>query len=96
MRRGRFALRRVRCIRAHGTWSAATGAAATTGITVEDFDYWLTHGGTGGWIVNRKPTAEAGWDAEPPPTRYRARLIWHDFERELITREQAEELLRGL
>jgi hypothetical protein len=41
-------------------------------VTVEGFDYWLTHGGSGGWIVNRKPTAEAGWDGEPPPTRDRA------------------------
>ena len=63
-------------------------------VTVDGFDYWLTHGGADGWIVNRKPTAEAGWDAEPPPTRDPRELIWHDVERELISREQAEELLR--
>jgi hypothetical protein len=65
-------------------------------VTVDGFDYWLTHGGADGWIVNRKPTAEAGWDAEPPPTRDPRELIWHDVERELISREQAEELLRDL
>ncbi len=65
-------------------------------VTVDEYDYWLTHGGGDGWLVNRKRTAEAGWDAEPPPTRDPRELIWHDVERELISREQAEELLSGL
>jgi hypothetical protein len=64
--------------------------------TVDGWDYWLTHSGAGGWIVNRKPTAQAGWDAEPPPTRDPRELIWHDVERELISRERADELLRDL
>jgi hypothetical protein len=35
------------------------------------------------------------WD-DVPPTRDKRELIWHDLERELISKEQAEELLRGL
>ena len=65
-------------------------------VTIDEYDYWLTHGGDAGWIVNRKRTAEAGWDAEPPPTRDQRELIWHDVERELISRERAEELVSGL
>lgn len=57
-------------------------------VTVDGFDYWLTHGGEDGWIVNRKSTAEAGSDSEPPPTRDPRELIWHDVERELISRGQ--------
>jgi hypothetical protein len=33
-------------------------------VTVDDFDYWLTRGNDSGWIINRKPSAEAGWDEE--------------------------------
>lgn len=51
--------------------------------------------GADGWIVNRKRSAEAGWD-DVPPTRDPRELIWHDVERELIGRERAEELLRDL
>ena len=65
-------------------------------VTIDEYDYWLTHGGDAGWIVNRKRTDEAGWDAEPPPTRDARELIWHDVERELISRERAEELVSGL
>jgi hypothetical protein len=64
-------------------------------VTVDGWDYWLTHAGADGWIVNRKRSAEAGWD-DIPPTRDPRELIWHDVERELISREQAEELLRQL
>jgi hypothetical protein len=64
-------------------------------VEVDQWAYWLTHAGTGGWIVNRKRSAEAGWD-DVPPTRDRHELIWHDVERELISRERAEELLREL
>jgi hypothetical protein len=31
-----------------------------------------------------------------PPTRHKRELIWHDVERELISAERADELLRGL
>jgi hypothetical protein len=31
-------------------------------VTVDDFDYWLTWAGDAGHIINRKPSAEAGWD----------------------------------
>ena len=31
-------------------------------IPVDAHDYWLTHGGDAGSIINRKPSAEAGWD----------------------------------
>jgi hypothetical protein len=34
-------------------------------VEVEERTYWLTWGRGGGHIVNRKPTAEAGWDDEP-------------------------------
>jgi hypothetical protein len=63
-------------------------------VTVDDHDYFLTHAGDAGWIVNRKPTATAGWDAEPPPTHDPREVVWHDVERELITRAQAETKLR--
>jgi hypothetical protein len=33
-------------------------------VPVDDFDYWLTRGNDSGWIINRKPSAEAGWDEE--------------------------------
>ncbi len=65
-------------------------------VTVGEWDYWLTHAGRDGWIINRKRTAEAGWDPSPPPTYDPAELIWHDVERELLTKERAEELLREL
>jgi hypothetical protein len=31
-------------------------------VTVDGFDYWLTWGADAGAIINRKPSAEAGWD----------------------------------
>jgi hypothetical protein len=65
-------------------------------VTVDGWDYWLTHTGDAGWIVNRKPSAEAGWDEEPPPTDDPREVIWHDVERELIGREQAERMIREL
>jgi hypothetical protein len=64
-------------------------------VTVDGWDYWLTHAGADGWIINRKRSAEAGWD-DVPPTRDKRELIWHAVERELISKEQAEELLRAL
>jgi hypothetical protein len=64
--------------------------------TVDGYDYWLTHGGDGGWIINRKRSAEADWDPTPPPTRDPRELIWHDVERGLISEAHAEELLRDL
>ena len=33
-------------------------------VTVDDFDYWTTWADNAGTIINRKPTAEAGWDPE--------------------------------
>jgi hypothetical protein len=65
-------------------------------VTVDEHDYWLTHAGSDGWIINRKPSAEAGRDEEPAPTYDRAEVLWHDVERELTGREQAEEILREL
>jgi hypothetical protein len=65
-------------------------------LTVDDHDYWLTHAGAAGWLVNRKPTERAGWDPEPPPTRDPRELIEHDVERAILSREQADELLRRL
>jgi hypothetical protein len=65
-------------------------------VTVDDHDYFLTHAGDAGWIINRKLSAAAGWDEEPPPTHDPREVIWHDVERELITREQAEATLRAL
>jgi hypothetical protein len=41
-------------------------------------------------------SARAGWDDEPPPTFDRREVILHDLERELITRERADELIRAL
>jgi hypothetical protein len=61
-------------------------------VEIDHWTYWLTHAGSDGWIVNRKRSTEAGWD-DVPPTRDRRELIWHDVERELISRERAEELL---
>jgi len=44
-------------------------------VEVDDPDYWLTHAGDSGWIVNRKRTADAGWDDVPAhPRRSRADL----------------------
>lgn len=34
-------------------------------VEVAQQTYWLTWGGGARWIINRKPTAEAGWDPEP-------------------------------
>jgi hypothetical protein len=31
---------------------------------VDDFDYWTTHSEDAGTIINRKPSAQAGWDPE--------------------------------
>ena len=64
-------------------------------VTVDGWDYWLTHAGADGWIVNRKRSAEAGWD-DVPSTRDKRELILHDLERELISKERADELLREL
>ena len=36
-------------------WSLADG----------EFTYWLTWAGGAGRCINRKPTAQAGWDDEP-------------------------------
>jgi phosphoglycolate phosphatase-like HAD superfamily hydrolase len=65
-------------------------------VTVDEFDYFLTHAGDAGWIVNRKRSAVAGWDDEPAPSHDPREVIWHDVERELISREQAEAKLREL
>jgi hypothetical protein len=65
-------------------------------LTVDDHDYWLTHGGAAGWIVNRKPTDRAGWDPEPAPSRDPSEIVWHDFERDLIDEERRDMLLREL
>lgn len=65
-------------------------------VEVDDMTYFLTHAGAAGYIVNRKPTARAGWDPEPPPTRDPAELIWHDVERGLLSRQSAEKLLAEL
>jgi hypothetical protein len=65
-------------------------------LTVDDHDYWLTHAGAAGWIVNRKPSDRAGWDEQPPPTRDRREIVWHDHERGLLSAEQAEQRLRAL
>ena len=64
-------------------------------VTVGGWDYWLTHAGADGWIINRKRSTEAGWD-DVPPTRDKRELIVHDLERELISKERADELLREL
>jgi hypothetical protein len=34
-------------------------------VEVDGFTYWTTWGGGARTIVNRKPTAQAGWDDEP-------------------------------
>jgi hypothetical protein len=65
-------------------------------VSVDEWDYFLTHAGGDGWIVNRKPSASAGWDASPPPTRDPRELIRHDREREPVTEARAEELLSEL
>jgi hypothetical protein len=65
-------------------------------LTVDEHDYWLTHAGAAGWIVNRKPSERAGWDPEPAPTRDPRELIEHDVEREILSRERADERLRAL
>ena len=31
-------------------------------VEIDLFTYWLTFGRDAGWIINRKPTLEAGWD----------------------------------
>lgn len=31
-------------------------------VTVDGFDYWLTWADDAGAIINRKPSADAGWD----------------------------------
>jgi hypothetical protein len=64
-------------------------------VTVDDWDYWLTHAGADGWIVNRKRSAEASWD-DVPSTRDKRELILHDLEREIISKKRADELLREL
>jgi hypothetical protein len=38
------------------------GGRRYTTVTIDGLAYWLTWGG--GYIVNRKPAAEAGWDDE--------------------------------
>ena len=64
-------------------------------LTVDEFDYWLTHAGGGGWIINRKKTVDANWD-DVPPSYDRADKIRHDLEREIITAEQARARLLAL
>ncbi len=34
-------------------------------VTVDDHDYWTTWAEGAGYIVNRKPSVDAGWDPEP-------------------------------
>jgi hypothetical protein len=65
-------------------------------VTVDDRDYFLTHAGDARWIVNRKPSVEAGWDEEPASTHDPDEVVWHDLERELITSEQTKVKLRTL
>jgi hypothetical protein len=65
-------------------------------LTVEGFDYFLTYAPDAGWLVNRKRTDVAGWDTEPAPTRDPRDLILHDLERQIISREQADVLIREL
>jgi hypothetical protein len=65
-------------------------------VTVEGFDYFLTYVPDAGWLVNRKRTEVAGWDPEPPPTSDSRERIWHDAERGLIDRHEAEALIRAL
>jgi hypothetical protein len=65
-------------------------------LTVDERDYFLTHAGAAGWIINTKPSASAGWDPEPPPTRDRREVVWHDFEHGLISERRRDELLRDL
>ena len=31
-------------------------------LTVDDYDYWLMASSDSGWIINRKPSTDAGWD----------------------------------
>ena len=46
----------------------------------DSFDYWCTWVHPGGWIiVNRKPSATAGWDPFPPSHDFRDRVL-HDYE----------------
>jgi hypothetical protein len=33
-------------------------------VTVDDHDYWTTFAPGAGYIINRKPSGEAGWDDE--------------------------------
>jgi hypothetical protein len=75
-------LRRVRSLRADPSLQGGRYHC----VTVEGWDYWLTHAGADGWIVNRKRSAEAGWDHVP---------LTRD-KRELIRKERADELLREL
>jgi hypothetical protein len=42
------------------------------------------------------PAPRPAGNEEPAPTYDRAEVIWHDVERELISREQAEEMLHEL
>ena len=65
-------------------------------LTVDEHDYWLTHGAAAGWIVNRKPTDRAGWDREPAPSRDPSEIVWHDFEHALIDEERRDIQLREL
>ena len=52
------------------TWPTSGGSCGFKGypyryVTVDDHDYWTTQAsGTGGTIINRKPSADAGWDPE--------------------------------
>ena len=64
---------------------------------VDEWDYFLTHAGEDGWIVNRKPSESAGWDPSPDSRPvYSRELIHHDRERGLLSDERAEELLSEL
>jgi hypothetical protein len=64
-------------------------------VEVDQWAYWLTHAGSGGGssTANEVPR-RAGNDVAT--SRDRRELIWHDVERELMSRERAEELLREL
>jgi hypothetical protein len=51
----------ARCVKEEGTRRLYKGWRYWT-LSLDGHDYWLTWAGGAGRVINRKPTAEAGWE----------------------------------
>ena len=65
-------------------------------IAVDDMTYWLTFGGGAGYIINRKPTAEAGWDDVAPERRAALADLARGISMGLVDDEEAARQLEEI